>query len=378
MTNPAAAWGKRPDMLVHEDEPFNAEPPPEALGADPITPAEAFYSRNHGPVPELDTQTWRLTVAGDVGEPAEFSLAELQRRFEPASVCATLQCAGNRRAGLIAVRDIPGEDPWHDAAISTATWTGVRLADVLAACGVDAATPDEDVHVTFAAPDVSQLADPPQGYGGSIPLTKALSPEVLLAWKMNGAALPPAHGAPVRVVVPGYIGARSVKWVERIEVRRRPSDNYFQAVAYRLLPPEFDPDTAGPGDGLSLGPIALNSAILSPADGAEIPAGATTVRGYAFAGDGHRVARVDVSADGGATWRQADLGPDHGRWAWRLWRAEVELEAGDTVILARAWDDTAALQPRDAADLWNPKGYANTSWPQARVRVAANNVGTLG
>ena len=290
-------------------------------------------------------------------------MAELQDRFETCTVTATLQCAGNRRAGLIAVRDIPGEHPWGQTATSTAEWTGVRLADVLAAAGVDAAAR----HVCFDAPDRC-AATTPAGYGSSIPVHKALGTEVLLAWQMNGQPLTAVHGAPLRVVVPGYIGARSVKWLERISVTAGPSDNYFQATAYRLLPAEADPDTAGPGDGLSLGPVALNSVILTPPDGATVPAGSTQVTGYAFAGE-RGVARVDISVDGGRTWAQADLGADGGCWAWRMWQAELDLSPGSTEIVARAWDTSAASQPEDPASLWNPKGYVNSSWPRVGLHV---------
>jgi sulfite oxidase len=284
------------------------------------------------------------------------------------SVVATMQCAGNRRAGFLEVRDIPGEDPWGPAATSTASWTGVRLADVLAAAGVRA---EEVAHIAFAAPDVSTLANPPQVYGSSIPVHKATAPEVLLAWQMNGAPLPAAHGAPLRVVVPGYIGARSVKWVQRITARSDPSDNYFQAVAYRLLPPDADPDTAVPGVGLSLGSVALNSAILSPADGARVTAGPVAVRGYAFAGGDRAVARVDVSADSGASWTQADLGEDNGGWAWRIWRVVLDVPPGDVELVARAWDTSAAAQPERPGPLWNPKGYVNNSWPRVMLHATA-------
>ena len=131
--------------------------------------------------------------------------------------------------------------------------------------------------------------------------------------------LPEPHGGPVRVVVPGFIGARSVKWITTITVQIAPSDNYFQSTAYRLLPADADPETAAPGAGLSLSSIALNSDILVPDDGAVIPAGPLTIRGYAFAGDDRGVARVDVSLDDGVTWRQACLQPQRGPWAWRLW-----------------------------------------------------------
>lgn len=362
-----AMFGKR-DMVVHENDPYNAEPTPAALAASFLTPIDTFYSRNHGPVPDLDTRTWRLRIDGLVTQPLELDLAQLQARFETVTVTATMQCAGNRRAGLIAVRDIPGEDPWGQTATSTATWTGVRLVDVLAAAGPDAGAG----HVCFDAPDVSQLAEPPAPYGGSIPFEKAIAPEVVLAWAMNGGPLEAVHGAPLRVVVPGYIGARSVKWVQRIAVTAEPSSNYFQATAYRLLPADADPDAAGPSDGLSLGTVALNSAILTPADGESVRPGPTTVTGYAFAGGERAVARVDVSTDGGSTWTQADLGEDHGAWAWRMWRAWVDVPAAAEVeIIARAWDTSAASQPENPAALWNPKGYVNNSWPRITVHAIA-------
>ncbi|OMH27736.1 hypothetical protein BKD30_03635 [Tersicoccus phoenicis] len=418
-------WGKREDMVVHAPEPFNAEPPPQALVDDILTPVGTFYSRNHGPIPDLDAGEWRLTVDGLVDTPLTLDLADLRARFPERTLTATLQCAGTRRTGLIAVRDIPGETPWRDAAVSTATWTGVRLADVLRAAGVDAGAidtagvdggavdtagvdagaidtagvdagaidtagvdgdaacgaidagrqPARARHVAFAAPDVALGARPPQGFGGSIPLHKAMAPEVLLAWAMNGAALTPVHGAPLRVVVPGWIGARSVKWIERITVQTEPSDNWFQATAYRMLPPDADPATAPPGTGFSLGELALTSAILDPADGTTVPAGPVTVAGYALAGGGRGVARVDVSSDGGSTWVQADLGEDRGPWCWRQWSTVVDADpdehAGGLALIARAWDSAAALQPEDPAGLWNPKGYMNNAWPRTRVHVSA-------
>ncbi len=362
-------WGKRDDMLVHESEPFNAEPSSGALARDVITHVDTFYSRNHGPVPDLDPDAWRLTVDGLVDQPLAFSLAELRERFEEHSIVATLQCAGNRRAGFLQVRDIPGEDPWESGATSTAQWTGARLGDVLRAAGIR----PEAAHVAFAAPDRSELADPPQAYGGSIPAAKALSDETLLAWAMNGEPLIALHGAPVRAVVPGWIGARSVKWVERVTVQAEPSDNYFQATAYRVLPPDADPTLAGPGDGISLGAVALNSAILEPAAGAHVAAGRLDVAGYAFAGDDRGVARVDVSVDGGETWSQADLVAQPSVWSWCQWRAVVEVEAGEVEIVARAWDTTAALQQESAAELWNPKGYVNNSWPRINVVAVARD-----
>lgn len=362
-----AVWGKRMDMVVHEEEPYNAEPPLWGLAGDRLTPVGSFYSRNHGPVPTLDPVLWRLRVDGLVEQVLELSLAELKDRFEAQTLTATLQCAGNRRAGFLAVRAIPGEDPWRGGATSTARWTGVLLADVLAAAGLRATA----AHVEFAASDVSELADPPQPYAGSVPVAKACAGAVLLAWGMNGQPLPAVHGAPVRVVVPGWIGARSVKWVDRITVRASPSDGYFQATAYRLLPADTDPATAGPGAGLSLGPIALNTEILDPPAGASMPAGSTQVSGYAFAGDGRGVARVEVSGDDGRTWVQADLDEQDGPWTWQLWQVGLDLDPGPVRLTARAWDTGGAAQPDSAEHLWNPKGYVNNSWARAEITVTS-------
>ncbi|MFC4591438.1 sulfite oxidase [Sphaerisporangium corydalis] len=352
---------------MHHSRPYNAEPPPAALAGLPITPLDTFYGRNHGTVPELDPATWRLTVDGMLDRPLTLSLDELRATFPERTVVATLQCAGNRRAGLTRVRDIPGEDPWGPGATSTASWTGVRLADVLAHAGLRPGA----AHIAFTAPDVNEQGGPREPYAGSVPTAKATSGEVLLAWAMNGRPLPLVHGAPLRVVVPGWIGARSVKWLERVTAQREPSAGYFQAVAYRVLPPEADPGTAGPGDGISLGPVALNSAILRPGDGERLHAGPVEVTGYAYAGDDREVARVDVSLDDGRTWAQAGLDRPDGSWAWQHWRLTLDLPEGRSAITVRAWDTTGAAQPEHACHLWNPKGYANNSWDRITVTCGA-------
>ena len=316
-------------------------------------------------MPELDARTLRLHVGGLTERPLELSLQELRDgRFAEREIVVTLQCAGNRRADLMAVRDIPGEAPWGPGATGTATWRGVGLADVIATAGVDSAAS----HVAFVGVDRSEEATPPQPFGASIPLAKARAEEVLLAYEMDGQPLQPVHGAPLRVIVPGYIGARSVKWVERIELRSEPWDGYFQSTAYRLLAPDQEP---GPGVGMALGEVGLNTAILVPEDGARIPAGSAELGGYAFAGGGRGIERVDISRDGGASWACAELLDDQGPWAWRLWRARIELPAGEHELIARAWDTAAQTQPELPGTVWNPKGYANSSWARTRVRVAS-------
>jgi sulfite oxidase len=349
-------------MVVHESEPFNAETSVAALGEGSMTPTDAFYVRDHGPVPEIDPHDWRLRVHGLVERELSLSLTALREAFREREVIATLQCAGNRRAGLMAIHDIPGESPWGPGATGTAAWSGVALADVLDLAG---AAPGAG-HVGFEGADPAAEATAGERFGGSIPLDKARRPEVLLAWAMNGHPLPPVHGAPVRVVVPGYIGARSIKWLERIELRAQPWTGYFQHVAYRLLPPEGE---AGPGAGMPLGLVALNSDVLAPVDGQVLTTGPVQVRGYAFAGGERYVARVDVSVDGGATWSQAELLDDLGPWAWRHWRTTVHLAPGSHEIIVRAWDSSAATQPDDEAGMWNPKGYVNNARPRVRIQV---------
>jgi sulfite oxidase len=361
-----AMWGKRDDMIVRDQMPFNAEPPGSVLIVDEITSVDAFYARNHGQFPDIATEDWRLGVDGMVDRPLELTYEQLTAEFDAHSVVATLACAGNRRAELLRVRPIPGKDPWAHGAISTAEWRGARLSDILKAAGV---RHESGLHVAFGAPDVALEARPAQPYGSSIPLSKAASAEVLLAWQMNGHPLPRVHGGPVRVVVPGYIGARSVKWVDRVTVQEVPSPNYFQAVDYRILPPETDAETLVPGEGISLSSLPLNCDILEPADGEHVAAGQLIVRGYALAGDGREVARVDVSVDEGISWRQADMQSSPNPWTWRFWSLTVDVPPGPLTVTARAWDETGTTQPESSASLWNPRGYANNAW--SRIALTA-------
>jgi sulfite oxidase len=357
-------FGKPADTIVHEDDPFNAEPPRGALGRGAITPFERFYVRGHGAVPELPAGASRLRVDGLVDEPLELSLEQLRDgRFPPVEVTATLQCAGNRRIELAAVHEIPGEATWGSGATGTAVWRGVRLADVIAAAGPR----PEARHAAFVGAERAEEAKPPQRFGGSVPLEKALRPEVLLAWEMNGEPLPAVHGGPLRVVVPGYIGARSVKWLQHVDLRADPFDGYFQETAYRLLQPGEHP---APGLGIELGEILLNADILSAGDEAPRSGSPLELRGYALAGGGRSVARVDVSCDGGATWTAAQLLDDLGPWAWRLWSLSVELPPGEHQILVRAWDTSGGTQPESPATVWNPKGYMNVAWGRMRITVA--------
>jgi sulfite oxidase len=284
--------------------------------------------------------------------------------MEQSEVEATLQCAGNRRTDLFALGDIPGEVAWGDEAISHGVWSGVFLEKLLERANVN---PGAE-HVEFIGLDEIEQGGKSFGFGGSIPLWKALVGEVLVATKMNGEPLSPNHGFPARIVVPGYVGARSVKWVAQINLLAEPSTNYFQAHAYKLFPSSARPDTVDWDKGLMLGEQSINSAICNPTATDRLTAGSVTISGYAFAGGERSVARVDVSVDGGKSWVEASLGESR-RWSWRLWTVTVELTDGEHEIVSRAWDSAGNSQPESPKQTWNFKGYMNNAWSRVVVRV---------
>ncbi|HEY8020978.1 MAG TPA: sulfite oxidase [Thermoanaerobaculia bacterium] len=355
-----------PRLAVRQERPLNAGPELAALRAQVVTPNELFFIRSHGDVPEVDAETFRLSVGGLVRRPLTLSLGEI-RALPARTLTATLECAGNRRSQLIAVEPIPGELPWGEDALGNAFWTGAELARLLA----EAEPLPEARHVAFGGLDEVERHGERFAFGGSIPLAKALSAEVLLAYEMNGAPLPPSHGAPLRALVPGFIGARSVKWLSRIELRETPSENYFQRRAYRLFPPAMRAETVDYEQGKMLEDLGINSVICTPRPGEVVAPGAVVVRGYAIAGGSRRVERVELSGDGGRNWSPVELFPDRGPWSWRFWRGALGLTPGsEHELVVRAWDSAGDGQPADPAAIWNFKGYMNNAWHRVRVSVA--------
>jgi len=351
---------------VKEQVPYNGEAPLEMLRRGWITPNELFFARNHGNIPEVKATGYCLRVAGMVERPLALTLEEIKKGFAERELTVTLECAGNRRAELAQHAPIPGELPWEAGAISTAVWKGAALADVLAAAGVQPGA----AHVEFTGLDDVERNGQVFGFGGSIPLEKACSGETLLAYEMNGAPLSAAHGYPLRVVTPGYIGARSVKWLKEITVQAEGSKNYFYSRAYQLFPPQAGPDNVDWEKGIKLGELSVNAVICNPTEGARVPAGEVWVEGYAFAGGSRRVERVDVSLDGGKTWQTADLEGVAERWAWRFWRQRLTLEPGAHEVICRAWDAAANTQPEAVRDVWNFKGYMNNAWHRVSVQAS--------
>ena len=349
---------------MHEAEPLNAEPPLDRLRQSFLTPASRFYVRTHGSIPRLEAAAHRLRVDGRVARPLDLTLPELEQRFARHEVTACLQCAGNRRHELEAAGPVSGT-PWGAGVIGTARWSGFRLGDVLEAAG--AGMNRDELHVAFASCDAIVQDSERFAFGASIPLAKALAPEVLLADRMNDAPLRPEHGFPLRVVVPGHVGARSVKWLAGITLQDAPSTNHFQHYDYKLFPPAMTAETVDWEKGMMLYDLPVNAAICEPLGGVRLAPGQVPVRGYAIAG-GRRVERVDVSADGGASWVQARL-ERGGLWAWTFWEACLDLPPGRHELAVRAVDDAAQTQPEAPRDTWNFKGYANNAWHRVKIEV---------
>lgn len=357
-------YHKRAEFIVHQQDPFNGGCPPALLRESLITPTDSFYVRTHGTVPDMSHADFRLTIDGMVERPHTWSLDDLKTRFPKHEITVTLQCAGNRRCEFQEVGEIPSDSVmWGYEGISTAVWGGIALSDVLNAVGVNW----NAAHVEFISLDQIEKDGETFGYGGSIPIQKALSAEVLLAYEMNGAPLPLIHGYPLRAVVPGYVAARSVKWLSVIRLLDTPSENFYQQRDYKLFPPAVNEETVDWDQGKMLNEMFTDSVICVPSDGAQARVGPLTVKGYAVPFGGTQIARVEVSADDGHTWQDATLIPNEHPWAWRFWEANIMIHAGEQILRARAYDTAGNLQPESVAPIWNFRGYMNNSVHRIRL-----------
>lgn len=354
------------NLIVHTTTPMNAEPQLGELVKRYHTPTNQFYIRSHAPNPKIDPESFRLKVEGLVERELSISLSELANEYMNVEVMATLTCAGNRRYEHSKVSKVKGV-PWREGAIGNATWSGVPLAAILKKAGVR----QEAKHVWFEGLDQIEKGGGIIPFGASIPIVKAMdvseeTPGALVVTQMNGEPLTPDHGFPVRTVVPGYIGARSVKWLGKIVVSDRPSPNHYVATAYKIV------ERADAIEWAEKAPIyryVLNSVICTPAIGASVKPGTMTIQGYALPhGDaGRTVRKVEVSADGGRSWAEAKLGQT-GAYCWRLWEANVAITAATRGIVVRATDSAGKTQPQHVD--WNKKGYLFNSWHKVPVKLA--------
>lgn len=370
------------DLTAHTQRPFNAEPPNYAL-REMITPEHLHYRRQHTPVPVVDEEVYRVSVGMEGSDLKQFSLAQLHNHKEE-EIVVTLMCTGNRRSEFNTEKD--GETmglPWKNGSISTALWSGCSLLSVLKEAGVAMDAEDKGYNfLTFHGIE---------GYHISIPLRKVFSRnnDCLLAWKMNGKPLPRDHGFPLRVIIPGFVGARSVKWIDRIIVTKEETEGMHQrGIAYKQLGPNKKSlGSVTKAYIESLPPIdhvPITSAITFPEPGSSIwPGAPLTLNGYAYSGAGLAVIRVDVSVDGGSTWDQAEIQrasetqySRSGRaWAWVQWQFTTvvpEKAAGTLKVLCKAVDDQYNQQPHDSGAIWNLRGILNTSWGQVALKVVTD------
>lgn len=367
---------RNPALVVRSEKPFNAETPKELLTARLLTTNELFYVRNHLPTPDLDASSYKLRIEGEGMRITELSLEDLKAKFKKHSVVSTIQCSGNRREQLNQVKEIKGLR-WDVGAVGTAEWSGVRLRDVLRYAGLDEGSVDVQ-HIWFEGADTDKTSG--STYGASIPLDKAISSqgEVILAYEMNGEPLPRDHGFPVRVVVPGTTGARSVKWLSKISASAEESPSHWQQKDYKSFSPNTDWDNVDWDSAPAIQSMPVTSAICEPSEGAVLEEGTDeiTVRGYAWSGGGQRIVRVDVSPDNGATWHTADLtsaGQKQGQaWGWTLFEATVPLppgSKGEVQLVCKATDQAYNTQPERPEPIWNLRGVANNAWHRVTVKV---------
>lgn len=328
--------------VVLSKDPLNAEAPWEAL-RQAHTPIGAFFKRNHFPLPPAEAD-WRLTVEGGTEGRLEFDLEHLAH-FGRRSLEAVLECAGNGRTLL---EPQPGGTPWGLGAVSHARWGGVPLSLVLEEAG----PPPDAVEVSFEGAD----GEAEEGrYARSLPLEAALQPGVLLAWEMNGRPLPRQHGGPLRLLVPGWYGMASVKWLRRVAFLSRPFEGPFQTEEYVFRAPG---EPSRPVTRIR--PRAL---IVRPLDGQRVGRRLDT-QGWAWSGSGP-ILEVELRLDGAPV--EVRLGEARGRYGWRRWQAELDLDAGRHALEVRARDAAGQTQPDQAP--WNEGGYENNS--PHRIEVEA-------
>lgn len=392
-------WLPRDGRLVRLTgrHPFNVEPPMSELRKTRfITPSSLHYVRNHGACPRLSWNEHTILVGGHVTKPLEMSMDQLVNLAAHRELPVTLVCAGNRRKEQNMIRQTIGFN-WGPCGVSTNVWKGCLLRDVLLAAGVDEKN-TQDMHVEFIGVEdlpnkvgPGPFPDAPWGklvkYGTSIPLARAMNPayDVLLAWEANGEKLQPDHGFPVRIIIPGYIGGRMIKWLKYINVIPHETKNHYHYHDNRILPPHITAEQSLKGGWwykpeYIFNELNINSAIASPLHDEELPIAKNidktyNVSGYAYSGGGRMVTRVEVSTDGGIHWELAELDrkekpTSHGMyWCWVWW--DFELKVSDLVgckeIWCRAWDASNNCQPDNPT--WNLMGMGNNQVFRLKVHM---------
>jgi DMSO/TMAO reductase YedYZ molybdopterin-dependent catalytic subunit len=357
--------GKLP-LVKKSFRPPNFETPVRYLG-EAYTPNDAFFVRYHlAAIPEVDVQSWKLGIGGDALEkPFSLTLPELMRDFETVELAAVCMCSGNRRG--FSRPHVAGVQ-WGHGAIGNAKWRGVRLRDLLNKAGLK----KEAVEIAFDGADSGAIDKTPD-FVKSLPAWKAMDEATLVAFEMNGEKLPHWNGFPVRLVVPGWTATYWMKHLTSIAALSQPYKGFWMNPGYRIPKGKFplvdrfiSQETEA---NTPITEMVVNSLISSPDNGARGRAGEMlNIRGVAWDG-GYGITAVEVSEDGGSTWRRAQLGADLGRYAWRQWSHGFKpSSAGRHALLVRAFNRAGAAQPFEL--IFNPAGYHNNVVQRVDIEVA--------
>ncbi|XP_057292466.1 sulfite oxidase-like [Hydractinia symbiolongicarpus] len=367
---------RHPALIANSTEPFNAETPPILAVDKLITPNDLFFVRNHLPVPNLRSKDHKLIVKGlGIKKTIVLTVDELKSKYKKVTLEAALQCAGNRRSEMNPIKKVKGLS-WSHNAISNAVWGGVLLKDVLIRAGVE--PEDKNLkHIHFEGADTDPTGAP---YGASIPANRVFNKNtpILIAYEMNGEPLPRDHGFPLRILAPGIVGARNVKWLQKIVVSDKEYPGHWQQNDYKPFSPNIDWDNVDFSKSRAIQELPVTSAICSPPEGSVVNEcdEEVTVKGYAYSGGGNAIVRVDVTTDGGKTWHTAKINQTdqdiYDTFSWALWECILPIPPnhnGKMEILCRAVDSSCNTQPETVAPIWNLRGVLNNAWHKMTLKV---------
>jgi sulfite oxidase len=343
-------------MIVRSPRPEDLEMPLAGF-TDWLTPIDRFFVRCHTYIPKVNLNEWNLKIDGVVEQPITLAMGDL-KKFPRAELVGVLECAGNGRS-FYRPR-LPGAQ-WDFGSVGNARWTGVRLRDVLQKAGLK--TSAREILLDGADVPLGKMPD----FQRTITADKALHPDTLLAYEMNGQALPVEHGFPLRVIAPGWAGDSWVKWLQHIEVLDHEFEGFWMKSAYRHPAHPVAPGTAvDPAEMVPVTDLNIKSVIAIPAGWAK--PGAVRIQGTAWS-NASPVAKVDISTDGGQTWKPAKLGGQRTKYGWRLWQHDWKPAEGQYTLISRATNMAGQMQP--LAEQWNPNGYLwNVAQPVA-VTISA-------
>jgi sulfite oxidase len=358
------------ELVILGDRPLVCETPEHMLDDD-ITPNDKIFIRNNGTPPDPmtgDVNSWELVVDGEVERPLKLTLGDLRSRFRPVTLALQMECGGNGRS---AFEPKASGNQWGNGAIANARWTGVRLKDVLEAAGLKSTAK----YTAHFGRDLNLQGDPTrQAISRGVPIPKAMDEHTIIAYAVNGGAIPQINGAPLRLIVPGWPGSASQKWLSRIQIRDREHDGQgMTGTSYRVpIIPMVPGDKPDPKNFRILESMPVRSIITNIANGSELKPGTRRIRlrGHAWAGD-HSVAEVHVSASYGQNWRAARVAGPVNRYSWQTWTTELTLpSAGYYEFWVRAIDSNGRGQSHAAAN-WNPQGYGGNVMHRVAVLIPA-------